>query len=68
MNKKQRDQIRNWKKYNESLAKRGSLTLWFDEGAIKAGRDIKTMNDHGSPPIYSDIAILCALSLKVIFH
>jgi len=68
MNKKQRDQIRNWKEHNEALVKRGCLSLWFNEGGIKAWHDIKTMNDRGSPPIYSDVATLYALSLKVIFH
>jgi len=43
MNKKQRDQIRNWKAYNEALVKRGRLTLWFDEGVIKVWHDVKTM-------------------------
>ena len=25
--------ITNWKKYNQALVKRGSLTFWFDEEA-----------------------------------
>lgn len=66
--KKQRYKVRNWKKYNEALVKRGSLTLWFDEEVIKAWHDVEKIDERGSPATYSDVAILCALSLKVIFQ
>ena len=32
-----RYRIRNWPEYNRALAKRGELTLWFDEEAVAAG-------------------------------
>ena len=35
MAKKQRYNIHNWSDYNRALVKRGSLTLWFDEKAVK---------------------------------
>ncbi len=66
--KKQRYKVRNWKEYNEALVKRGSLTLWFDEEVIKAWHLVSIIDDRGAPPTYSDVAILCALSLKVIFQ
>ncbi|GAB4430181.1 MAG: hypothetical protein OHK0015_14980 [Chloroflexi bacterium OHK40] len=28
--------VRNWKEYNQTLVKRGSLTLWFDQDSIAA--------------------------------
>lgn len=68
MKKKQRYKVRNWKEYNEALVKRGSLTLWFDEEVIKAWHNVEKNDDRGAPPTYSDVAILCALSLKVIFQ
>jgi len=68
MKNKQHYKVRNWKEYNEALVKRGSLTLWFDEEVIKAWHDVEIIDDRGAPPTYSDVAILCALSLKVIFQ
>ncbi len=68
MKTKQRYKIRNWREYNQALVKRGSLTLWLDEDVIAAWHDVEKIDDRGYPPTYSDAAILCALSLKVIFH
>jgi hypothetical protein len=64
---KQRDQIRNWKEYNEALVNRGSLTFWFDEQVIATWHDVEN-TPRGHPVVYSDVAILCALSLKVVFQ
>lgn len=68
MKKKPRDKIRNWKEYNEALVKRGSLTFWFDEEVIAAWHEVEKNDHRGRPQVYSDVAILCALSLKVIFQ
>jgi len=68
MKNKARYKVRNWREYNQALVKRGSLTLWFDEEVIKAWHDVEIIDDRGAPPTYSDVAILCALSLKVIFQ
>lgn len=46
--------------------KRGSLTFWFDKESIKAWHDVEKIDDRECPPTYSEVAILCALSLKVI--
>jgi hypothetical protein len=64
---KQRYKIRNWKEYNEALVNRGSLTFWFDEDVIAAVHDVENIH-RGHPFVYSDVAILCGLSLKVIFQ
>lgn len=68
MKKKQSYKIRNWKEYNQALVNRGSLTYWFDEEVINAWHDVEKTNTRGHPTVYSDVAILCALSLKVIFQ
>ena len=68
MKKKQTYKIRNWKEYNQALVNRGSLTYWFDEEVINAWHDVEKTNTRGHPTVYSDVAILCALSLKVIFQ
>jgi hypothetical protein len=64
---KQRDKIRNWKEYNEALVNRGSLTFWFDEDVVAAWHEVENIH-RGHPFISSDVAILCALSLKVNFQ
>jgi len=68
MNKKQKYKIRNWKEYNQALVNRGKLTYWFDEEVINAWHNVETTNTRGRPAVYSEVAILCALSLKVIFQ
>jgi len=68
MKKKQRYKIRNGKEYNQALVNRGNITLWLDEEVIKAWHDVEIIDDRGCPPTYSDVAIQCALSLKVIFQ
>lgn len=68
MKKKQTYKIRNWKEYSQALVNRGSLTYWFDEEVINAWHDVEKTNTRGHPTVYSDVAILCALSLKVIFQ
>ena len=68
MKNKKRYKVKNWKEYNEALVKRGSLTLWFYEQIVKAWRDVEKIDERDYPRTYSDVAILCALSLKVIFQ
>jgi len=66
MSKKQRYQVRNWRDYNRSLINRGNITFWFSEemcrkwyygGKQKRGGVIK----------YSDMAIICGLTLRNLF-
>lgn len=59
--------IRNWKTYNKSLVKRGSLTLWVDENAINNWKSEKTSGKRGRPCIYSDIAIETGLTLRTLW-
>jgi hypothetical protein len=60
--------IRNWSEYNKALTKRGSLTLWFDEDAIKQWHNLDTPGHRGRLLDYSDIAISCMLTLKTVFQ
>ena len=59
--------MRNWSAYNDSLKKRGSLTLWIDEETIKNWYAIPTgkavQQFH-----YSDAAIQLALSQRAIYR
>jgi Transposase DDE domain len=60
--------VRNWSQYNESLKKRGSLSLWVSEDAIKKWQPPKDPNFIGAPQQYSDEAILCIMTLKVVYN
>jgi hypothetical protein len=60
-----RYRTRNWREYDRGLIARGDLTIWLSpdldwnapEGGARRGR----------PMVFSDAAIQCALTLKVIF-
>ena len=68
-NKKKRQyRIRNWRDYNKALVLRGSLTLWLDAHAIEAWRDCSTPTRRGRRRTYSDVAVLCALTLREVYH
>lgn len=60
--------VRNWPEYNESLKKRGSLSLWISEDAIKKWQPSKDPKFIGAPQQYSDDAILCMMTLKVVYN
>ncbi|MBD1578111.1 IS5/IS1182 family transposase, partial [Vibrio sp. S11_S32] len=61
-----RYKTKNWKLYNQSLIKRGSLTFWIDEEAIQEWKEAK-QGLRGRPRIFSDLAITTALMVKRIF-
>ena len=68
MSKKKTSHVRNWGNYNKALIKRGSLTLWFDEEALNRWYERRKTGKRGHPCKYADIAILCGLTLKAVFH
>jgi hypothetical protein len=59
--------VRNWPKYNEALRKRGSITFWFTKNVIEHWQE-KPTGKKGRPRDYSDAVIICALTLRAIFH
>jgi Transposase DDE domain len=60
---KARYRVTNWRDYNRALVARGAITLWIDEGVLAGWR---ATGGRGQP--YSDAAILCALSLRMVFR
>lgn len=68
MNKQTRTyRIRNWSEYNRALVNRGSLTIWFDDSPQKWLERFRT-GKKGRPKTYSDESILCALTIRAVFH
>jgi hypothetical protein len=64
---KQRRRITNWAEDDAALHQRGSLTVWFSEGAIAAWQ-AEPRTTPGGQPHYSDLAITTALTLKAVFR
>ena len=59
--------VKNWPAYGESLRKRGDITVWFDESAVRAWNAPPSGRPDGQPR-YSDLAIVTALTLRSVFH
>ena len=63
---KQKYLVTNWSAYNESLRRRGDLTVWVSEDAVclwSASR----RTSRGGQPKYSDLAITLCLTLRVVY-
>jgi hypothetical protein len=59
--------VKNWATYEESLRKRGDITVWFEEDAINAW-NAPPNGRPGGQCRYSDLAIVTALTLRTVFH
>ena len=59
--------IRNWPKYEEGLRRRGDLTIWFSDDAIKSWRALPS-GKPGGQRTYANIAIEAALTIRMVFH
>ena len=64
---KQRHRVTNWAAYDAGLRARGSLTVWFSEGAIAAWA-AEPRTTRGGQPHYSALAITTALTLRAVFR
>jgi hypothetical protein len=64
---KQRHRVTNWATYDAGLRARGSLTVWFSEGAIAAWA-AEPRTTRGGQPHYSALAITTALTLRAVFR
>jgi hypothetical protein len=61
--------VRNWASYNESLKRRGDITLWIDDDVIRAWQpDPKAPKKCGGQKEYTDGAIECLLMVKHVHH
>jgi hypothetical protein len=67
-NTKSTYRLRNWKEYNSSLVKRGSLTLRINEEVIAQWHHPPPSVKRGKPRTYSEMAILCMARLAEIYN
>src|SRR3954468_23713305 len=63
----QKRKVVTWREYDESLRRRGSLTVWFSDEVIEAWK-ASPRTGRGGRPEYSDLAILTGLTLKAVFR
>src|SRR4051795_2020991 len=63
----QKRKVTNWRDYDESLRRRGSVTVWFSDEAVEAW-EAERRTSRGGQPEYSDLAILTALTFKAVFR
>ncbi len=59
--------VRNWAAYEESLRRRGDITIWFDDDAVGSWNAVASGRPGGQQE-YSDLAILTSLTLRSLFH
>src|SRR4028119_1837122 len=64
---RQRHKVTNWPAYEAGLRARGSLTVWFSEEAIEGWR-AAPRTTRGGQPLYSDLAVSTALTLRAVFR
>jgi len=64
---KSRYRVRNWPEHEAGLRRRGDLTIWFSEDAIKSWREPPS-GKPGGQRTHADIAIEAALTIRMIFH
>lgn len=60
--------VRNWRGYNESLVRRGDVTIWFSEDALASWEHPNDVTKVGRPFVYSDTAIECLLTIRELFQ
>ena len=64
---KQKHRVTNWPEYNESMRRRGSLTVWIDEGDLSLW-SAPRRKTRGGQRRYSDLAIELCLTLGIVYR
>ena len=59
--------VRNWPEYEAGLRRRGDLTIWLSEDAIKTWR-APSSGEPGGQRVYANIAFETALTIRMVFH
>ena len=63
---KQKHRVTNWASYNESLRRRGDLTIWISEKALSLW-SAPRRTTRGGQRTYSDLAIEICLTLSAVY-
>ena len=63
---KQKQRVTNWAEYDESLRRRGDLTVWISDDALALWSAPPRMTPGGQP-VYSDLAIELCLTFGMVF-
>ncbi|MCP4319951.1 MAG: IS5 family transposase [Hyphomicrobiales bacterium] len=63
---KKRYRVTNWAEYNESLRRRGDLTVWIDADALELWTAPRRVS-RGGQQRYSDMAITICLTLGLVY-
>lgn len=63
---KQKYQVENWSRYNQSLVNRGNITLYMSEDALKHWK-AACPKQRGGQYVYSDVCIETIFMLKTVF-
>lgn len=59
---------RDWKAYNTSLCRRGSLVLWMEESVYRHWRDLSQLGKVVGEKHYSDLVIEFCLTIKQVYN
>src|SRR5215813_3413934 len=65
--KKHTYRIRNWSKYNASLKKRGSLTVWVSPEAVENWTTDELTGEQGASPTFTDLTIEAMATVQAIY-
>jgi hypothetical protein len=63
--RKDKYKLTNWKAYNQSLCKRGQISLWVDDSLLRQWKEIKPEEKVVGEKTYPDPVILCCLILDM---
>jgi hypothetical protein len=67
-NPKAKYRLHNWKEYNQSLVRRGSLTLWVSDEVLTAWHNQAKTGKRGHPRDYTDTAVVTMATLQEVYH
>ena len=59
---------RDWKAYNESLCRRGSLVLWLEERVYRQWPDVSRLGKVVGEKQYSDLVVEFCLTVKQVYN
>ncbi len=63
---KTKNRVTNWAEYDKALVKRGDITFWISEDAIKSWTPTRS-GRRGAPLKYSNLAIETTLTLRLVY-